>query len=510
MARKSERFKFSASSIDNLQLHQRENNCRRGVAYREILVCLIAIMLAACNQATNPPRKAPVIPQNTAQSAIDIEHEEALKRIWPYEDPNLQAYVEEVGYTILDVTPLERSEVRFTVVDSEIVNAFALPEGNIYITRGLLAYLNSEAELAAILGHEISHLVERHGEKIRDDLYRLPYLDKYLPGLDSPHLSKLGKVSSENLLAEYNQQQELEADKKAAEYLYLAGYSTDAMFRVIATLFAYDWFETSLYDLDADKNYSEIQFHTHPDYEVRLEYALTVYENLPESNGAIKPVRYFEEIDGLLWGQNPARGSMFDELFVHTGFNITFSFPENWSAQNSPYYLIAQSDDNLAELAMAVFELQEHASPKEILLSLAVQDVELIAENFNNQFRSAYGRANFDFSGAEPEPGYIFVISDRNIAFLFFATDGGLNKHFNEILAMLSDFRALSKSEIELVQPLELLFDNVSGKLSWDELAGETPIPYSSLQLQLINASTAKREPTPKGYVKLIRKRESQ
>lgn len=472
---------------------------------RLICVILSTILLPACNQATAPSRPATETATKPA-TPRELEHHEVLEKIWEYRDSSLQEYVELIGQNILDVTSLEYEDVRFTILDTEIVNAIAMPEGNIYITRGLLALLNSEAELAAILAHEIAHLENRHGEKFRDDIYRLPYIDDYLPGLDSPHLNKLGKISPEALLADYSQQQELEADRIATLFLHKAGYNPDAMSKVIASLSAHEWFESNVRYADIEIADEESRYSTHPDYQQRIENALDVYRELPDSGGKIGPYNFFQAIDGLLWGQNPERGAIFENQFVHTGFNITFNFPAAWQAENMPGYLAARSDDGLAEFLMMAYELHRPASPKEILMSLDVQGFTLATEQFNRQLPSAYGRAQFELNSQDWTPGYIFAITDNRIAYLFFAVDGGLDTHFMHIHEMLSGFRHLSDKESDAVQPLVLSFENLDGTRSWDNLAIESPEQlHPSLQLQILNRTDASREPKPKGYVKLIK-----
>ncbi len=197
--------------------------------------------------------------------------------------PALQNYVNEIGQKLARKSHRPQLDYHFTVVDSPEVNAFALPGGHIYVTRGILAYLNSEAELAAVLGHEIGHVTARHSVQQYSAATAANVaaaVGGLVAGIFVPQLggqlaqgvqSLLG-VTGSALLSGYGRSHELEADRLGAEYLARSGYDPQAMIKVISVLK-----NQELFDIEAAKQegreprrYHGI-FATHPDNDTRLQ-----------------------------------------------------------------------------------------------------------------------------------------------------------------------------------------------------------------------------------------------
>ncbi len=196
-------------------------------------------------------------------SAGEQAHQEVLAQTPPYPDRNLQGYVSNIGQMMAAQSQRNYLPYTFTVLDDPAVNAFALPGGSIYVTTGLMAYLNSEAELAGVLGHEVGHVAARHNVSqaswgVVGDLATRVLSDK----LGNPEL--LGTLNTLTL-RKYGRDQELQADGLAAEYLARAGYDPAYMVNVIATLQAYDQFTGGTTDPYRDL------FATHPSNDMRLQ-----------------------------------------------------------------------------------------------------------------------------------------------------------------------------------------------------------------------------------------------
>lgn len=191
-------------------------------------------------------------------------HQEILAKNTVYTDAALQAYVSRVGRMMAAYSHRNNLPHTFTVLDDPAVNAFALPGGYVYITTGLLAYLNSEAELAGVLGHEIGHVAARHNvsQASWDTVGSLA--TKVLSDKLGGGAELLGAVS-DLTLRKYGRDQELQADGLGAEYLARAGFDPAYMVNVIATLQAYDQFTGGTADPYRDL------LSTHPNNDVRLQ-----------------------------------------------------------------------------------------------------------------------------------------------------------------------------------------------------------------------------------------------
>lgn len=233
------------------------------VIYSSILLSG-SVLLAGCS--ANPvsgENQFALMSENEEVSAGQQAHQEILAQNPPYRDAALQAYVARIGRMMAAQSHRNNLPYTFTVLDDPGVNAFALPGGYIYVTTGLLAYLNSEAELAGVLGHEIGHVAARHNVSQASwsavgDLAASVLGDK----LGNPEL--FGAIS-ELGLRKYGRDHELQADGLAAEYLARAGYDPSYMVNVIATLQAYDQFTGG-----SSEPYRDL-LSTHPSNDQRLQ-----------------------------------------------------------------------------------------------------------------------------------------------------------------------------------------------------------------------------------------------
>ncbi len=238
-----------------------------------MLVAALAFGQAACTAVRNP---ATGELQYTSLSPADErklgqqEHPKALRQFGgAYPDQALQAYVDRVGERVKDASELADQDFTFTLLDSDVVNAFALPGGYVYVTRGLMALTDNEAELAGVLGHEVGHVTARHSAQ-RYDQARLGQfgtlaaqlggmlLGGYLGGaegaqLGGQYLGQAGSLGAEAWVQSYSREQEFEADQLGIRYLGAAGYEPAAMASFLATLQADDAYRQRTQDGGKDE-----------------------------------------------------------------------------------------------------------------------------------------------------------------------------------------------------------------------------------------------------------------
>jgi len=199
-------------------------------------------------------------------------HKSIMKQKKRYNNPRLQAYVNNIGQQLAKQSHRNKIRYTFTVLDDPSVNAFALPGGFIYITTGLMAYLNSEGELAGVLGHEVGHVTARHGAQQQSAGIASAILVDLLAKKTGSASSKSLNQISTALIRGYGRKHELQADKLGAEYLARVGYSTENMINVVRVLKAQEEFDK----FQARKEGRQPRayhglFATHPDNDTRLK-----------------------------------------------------------------------------------------------------------------------------------------------------------------------------------------------------------------------------------------------
>ena len=351
-------------------------------------------------------------------------HPQIIEQYGRYEDEALQRYVQDVGQRLAAVSHRDDLVYRFTVLDSPVINAFALPGGYIYITRGMMAYLNSEAELAAVLGHEIGHVTARHGVRQQSAAqaaslgYTLGAI--LLPGLRTAGAQDLFNVFGGALLSGYGREHELESDRLGAEYLARSGYPSEAMIEVIGVLKD----QATFAEAEAKKQGQDYQgyhglFASHPDNDTRLQEVVKAADKykttVREDEGT---ERYLQRIDGMVFGDSESQGIRSGRNFYHSEMQFALSFPQNWHIQNNPTSLRATAPQGAAIIEMGASDLNRKQTPAEFIRDrLNIKDLK------NGEPLSTNGLQGYTgLAVAEGKPVRVAVIYLREQAFIFIAT----------------------------------------------------------------------------------------
>ena len=253
-----------------------------------------------------------------------------------YDDPRIRSYVDALGARLAAVSDRKDVAYTFTVLDSPVVNAFALPGGYVYITRGLLAYATDEAELAGVLGHEIGHVVARHQAQ-RQTGQLLGTLGSMLLGavLDNPNAARIGQGVAGAALASYSRDQEYEADDYGVVYLSRVGMDPYAQGDFLLTLLG----QSQLADRIAGREGRSkgVDFMaSHPNTGERVRRAMELARQTGAKPGALPRDRdaLLSVVDGMVFGDDPSEGLVRDRTFLHPGLRIAFDVPQGFQVDN--------------------------------------------------------------------------------------------------------------------------------------------------------------------------------
>jgi len=237
----------------------------------------------------------------------------------------------------------------FTLVNSDVVNAFAAPGCYIYVTRGLLAIVNSEAELASVLAHEVGHIAADHGERQeKRALWRSLGVAAIATITGSDALTRLAGQAAGLFTLRYSRQHEYEADELSVRYLREAGYDPYAAVGMLGALGRNEAYRTSVRGADEARSIPE-WVRTHPLTERRLERAAEQAgalgvgrDELPENE-----LGYLRRVDGLLYGDDPEQGFIVGRRFAHPAMRIGFEAPPGFTLSNSPQQILIEGPDGL-------------------------------------------------------------------------------------------------------------------------------------------------------------------
>lgn len=263
-----------------------------------------------------------------------------------YSDPKLERMVAKaIGVLTLDPENPNQT-YRITILNSPNINAFALPGGYLYITRGLLALANDSAELAAVISHEMAHVTANHGIQRQQREAEEAVASKVVSDvLKSDQNARLALIRGKLRMAQFSRNQELEADAIGIKSLGRAGYDTFAASRFLQSMAAYSDFRTVSGAADASLDFLA----SHPSAPQRIELANRHARSfgMPGS-GARDRKAFVEGLDGLLYGDTPEEGFVRGRTFLHPRLGVTFTVPEGFMIDNSADAVTATGPGDIA------------------------------------------------------------------------------------------------------------------------------------------------------------------
>ncbi|MBI5568379.1 MAG: M48 family metalloprotease [Desulfomonile tiedjei] len=313
------------------------------------LLGAMAVGIAGC--AVNPVSGRPeVVLVSTAQEQRlgDEEAKQVEQEMGLLDDPTLTSYLETIGQRLAKQSPRQDVAYTFRIVDTVEPNAFALPGGHVYVSRGLLALANSEDELAGTVGHEIGHVAARHSVKTMTRQAPFAFITNLtagVTGLVSPTLGRaiggIGDAATGLVVSPFNRQQERQADRVGQDIAARAGWDPAGLSTFLNRLERED-------ELRQKGHRKTSFFDTHPATPERVKDTAAYAEELQRAAG--QPTNesrpsFLARLDGLVVGPRAANGILTGQVYLHPDLNFRVRFPEQWHIENSRRQVAAASQD---------------------------------------------------------------------------------------------------------------------------------------------------------------------
>lgn len=426
--------------------------------------------------------------------------QEIIAQYGLYENDDLSAYVSQIGQELLEESHLRRedtpqkfqdTEFTFRVLNSDVVNAFALPGGFIYVTRGLLAHLNNEAQLAVVLGHEIGHVAARHASQraVEQQIGQVAIIGGAVLGeslgYDGGSILQLSSQTAQLMFLKYGRDDERESDALGVEYSAMEGY-------VAAEGAA---FFTSLKRISEQSGGGiPTLLSSHPDPgereknipEMAEEWAEKGYEQT-----ILDKEEYYSMIDNLLYGKNPREGFERDGMFFHPDLAFQFMVPNGFNLINQPSAVILVNDD---ETAISQFTIDsESENPESSVRGFFGQDgiTSIEQGDYSNEEMNGYQGIATAFSQDSTELriqltalGY-----EGNIyQFLNYTAADEYAAYEERFSSLPQSFAQLTDSEILNVEPVRLELITTSRAAPFSEfLPAELPMNIEPMDLAILN-----------------------
>lgn len=411
------------------------------------------------------------------------EHQKVLKEYGIYKDNNLQSYVNNVGQNVVRGT--ERPDVRyqFFLLDSPMVNAFALPGGYIYITRGLMALANSEAEMAAVLAHESGHITGRHAaERYSRGVVTQLGAAILASAVGSDGVTQALGLGSDLYLKSYSRGQESQADSLGIRYLSRAGYHPLAMSKFLENLQA----DTALESRISGKGNGGTTdyFSTHPATAERVVAARSESFKYPQQ-GAVEHESYLYRLNGMIYGDSPDQGFVRGQNFYHPNIGFTFSVPNGYKIINQPSQVVAGAQSG----AVIIFDMVNN--PQGFSPARYMQDVWMKGE-------PVAGLENIDVNGMDAvTAGFNGSVNGKPMTIRMVAINWGGDKiarfqigipsnigsaEIQAIKASTYSFRQLGRGEVNSVRPYRISIVTARAGDSAASMASRMAMPEYKLE----------------------------
>jgi predicted Zn-dependent protease len=474
------------------------------------LAAILATLLLA-NCAQNPVTGNPnFVTMSEAQEVSTGRNEDKKIReqYGSYDNPALQRYVNDIGQRLAKASHRAGLQYQFLVVDSPQVNAFALPGGYIYITRGILAYLNSEAELAAVLGHEIGHVTARHSVQQLSAATAAnvgaSVLQIFVPQMRSGGGDMLINTLGGALLSGYGREHELEADRLGAEYLARTGYDPQAMIKVVGVLKNQELFDAEVAKAEgrAPRAYHGL-FASHPDNDTRLQEVVREAAKFKSAENRVYREEFMRSMDGMVFADSPAQGIVRNNIFYHPDLGLTLKFPAGWRVQNNPQNVVAASPEKNALIDLRSAG-QADGSPADVLRKiLKLGSGSSVTPQTLGGLQAA--TAETTLSGKPTRVAVVFLGNKAYAIGIQANNAAAYSQHKAAMDLAMNSFHAITAEERALAKPLRLRVITAQPGQTFAALARSSPLgKFAENHLRVINGLYPSGEPVAGQTLKIV------
>jgi predicted Zn-dependent protease len=466
---------------------------------------LVVVAAVAWGCATNPATGQRQIILMSEQQEVQLGREsdgQIRQEMGVYKDEALQRYIAGIGARLVPQAHRPDLPWTFTVVDEAAVNAFALPGGFIYITRGILPFLQNEAELAGVLGHEVGHVDARHSAQQYSKQVGAG-LGLAVAGIFAPSTQPLQGIAGaglQMLFLKYGREDELQADQLGVGYAARAGWDPHGVPAMLNTLARLDEATGSSRGVP---NWAL----THPPAEDRVTRVQEAVAAAPAGASATNASEFERHLDGLVFGDSPEKGIVRGNEFVHPVLRFAVTFPEGWEISNDETQVTAQQNAS-SNVAMVLQPVQgtgsvQQLGPSQLTragwqqlsgdattingLDAYVGTYEGVSQGVRLRLRAAHVRAG----------DQIYVVAGLAPAAQFDAQSSAF-------ASAIRTFRSLSRAEAEAIHPNRVDFRVVRNGDTWDSLARATGGIVKASTLAIMNGSAPSTPPRAGDRIRIV------
>jgi predicted Zn-dependent protease len=483
-------------------------------ARRLAVLAVVACVLAGCSSslltAGLPPGSLPEAlrqaqQQQQARAPTSREHQRILAAYnGAYEDPKLEGMLNQIVAKL--VAASERPEVhyRVTILNSASINAFALPSGQLYVTRGLIALANDTSELASVLSHEMSHVTARHAAIREDQARQVALVSRVVQDvLSDPETGALALAKSKIALASFSRAQEFEADGIGVGIAARAGYDPYGAGRFLTSMGRNAELKSSPGQSHIDPRAPDF-LSSHPATPERIKNAQASARQLAAPGaGERDRAAYLASIDGVVYGEDPSEGFIRGRRFLHPKLGFTFLAPEGFTLDNTAQAVLGVKESGGQALRLDVVRVPAEQTLAEYLNSGWIENIDpkSVEELVINGLPAATATAKGDqwvfrlYAVRFGTDVYRFIFAGKRMS-------AEVDRAFRE---SVGTFRRMTLAESQAAKPLHIKIVTVASGDTVERLASRMAMPDRAVErFRVLNGLGPNERVNPGDQVKIV------
>ncbi|MDQ3141434.1 MAG: M48 family metalloprotease [Bacteroidota bacterium] len=490
------------------------SNLKNLVFLRIIIAVTFLFYISSCGRNPVTGKKELQLMSESQEKALGLQSDpQILSEFGLYPDATLQAFIQAKGDSMAKISHRPNLGFQFKVLDSDVINAFAVPGGYVYFTRGIMAHFNNEAQLMGVLGHEIGHVTAKHANE-QYTKQTLAQIGLIAGMIFSPQFRQFGDIANTGmqlLFLKFSRDNETQSDQLGVEYSSKVGYDAHHMA---------DFFKT-LSRVSEKAGASIPSFlSTHPDPGDRFNKvnakATEMQKTFPKAT-KVERNSYLKKLDGMVYGEDPRQGYKENNMFYHPELKFQFPTPADWAYQNSPSKVQFGSKDKKALMFLSLSEEKTlDAAARAVNTNYKLQSVRQDYKSING-LEAIYMLGDLPPEQAatvqEKEANTMRVtttlIQYNNLIYRIhgIATKPTHAKYESTFLNTMNGFRVLSDQSKINVQPDRIAIQEVKKSLSLsDALTSLNQDSKRFDELALLNGMDIKQKIEPGTLLKTISK----
>ncbi len=431
------------------------------------LSALIVLLVVALSCAVNPVtgKKEFMLYSEAQEIEMGKQTDEAVAaQFGIYEDAALQAYIGKLGSALAAKSQRPNLPWRFAVLDSPVVNAFAVPGGAVYVTRGILAMMSSEAELAAVLGHEIGHVNARHSmsQMSKQQIAQIGLVAGSIISRKFAQYAGLASAGLQVLFLKYSRDNENQADALGVDYSRASGYNPADMALTFQAL-------QKMGDLSGQGSSLPGFLSTHPLTADRIKNVQAMLQPGDQSL-ARKPEAYLRTVENVIYGEDPRQGYVENSMFYHPGLRFQFAVPAGWTVNNSPSNVTMVAPDQSAGIILGGGKSAD--TPEEYVRKAAAEIAQSGGKLLGENRTTINGLACFEQAYTIPQEDQSTVRmslsclkkDDWIYAFQSLSSPEGFSRYAPNFKAVVTSFRNLTDASKINRSPKRLVLVKANGR----------------------------------------------